>query len=84
MPASKDFKKSKRLDSILRADDIGVDAHLIRSYLPHVAGELEASKFNSTTGHFSATYHAIPGGETVLFINKPKTYGNGYMISSYP
>ncbi len=49
------------MNSILKSfGEVG--SHVLRTYLPHVAGELEESKFNATTGYFSATYYATPGG----------------------
>ena len=62
MPAQKQPKKSKNLNAIFKSPEDDDNDHLLRTYLPHVAGELEESKFNATTGYFSATYYAVPGG----------------------
>jgi hypothetical protein len=53
---------------------------LIRTFLPRVAGELEEFCFNTTSGHFYASYWGIPKGETVLFLGKERVYDNLYSI----
>lgn len=83
-PAHSEKKYGKPLNTILSSEDDPVQLHLVRTYLQKIAGELDESKFDSKTGHFTGTYFAIPGGETVLYLGKQKVYGNGYMITVYP
>ena len=77
--------KMRALDYILNnKKQQKINETLIRTFLPRVAGVLEESFFNTTSGHFTASYWAVPGGETVLFLAKERVYGNNYVINIYP
>jgi hypothetical protein len=78
-------KNAKRLHEILSADDDNIfEKKYLRTFLVRVAGELEQSRYNETSNSFTATYFAVPGGETVMFMHRQKIYGNSYMMNVFP